>query len=183
MITDEVIKTIRIAKGAQERQAVINVIDAPVIQQAMKVHADTLRALNLQIQMPELSPALTAQLQVQNRRIAEMLDSSGLRKAIAGIDFKLPEGLAEQMAAYREQLEVEAAKEEADGDGAGLGRLVDEREAIIVCLKRIGAGVEGFAYVPGSPMPHFVGFLILALAMIGEVANEKLTQREAADAE
>jgi hypothetical protein len=53
-----------------------------------------------------------------------------------------------------------------------------ELKVIITCIQRIGFGMEGFAYLPGSPTPHFVDFLILLPAVIGEVANEKLNQRD-----
>jgi hypothetical protein len=181
--TEQINRTFRIASEAQRHQAMVDSIMTPELRKMMQEQGKRIsEATNFQIKTRNLfSPALEAQLKEQNQRIAEMLDTSGLRKVIANIDFKLPDGFAEQMAAYRQQLEVQAAEEtEAQNDGgAGLGRLAEEREAIIICLQRIGVAMEGFSYVPGSPLPHIIGFLILALAMIGEVANEKLGEREA----
>lgn len=135
-------------------------------------------ALNLQIKVREvLPPSMEALMREQNQRIADMIDTSGMRKALAGINFNLPDGWAEQVAAYREQLAEEVAGD--DGfEGGGFGRLAEEREAIITCLQRIGFALEGFAYLPRSPIPPFVGYLVLLLAVLGQVADEKLSDRE-----
>jgi hypothetical protein len=181
--TEQINRTFRIGSEAQERHAMVDSIMTPELRKMMQEQGKRIaESINFQIKTGSLiSPALEAQLREQNQRIAEMLDTSGLRKVIANIDFKLPEGFAEQMATYRQQLEAQAAEEiEAQDDGGpGLGRLAEEREAIIICLQRVGVAMEGFSYLPGAPVPHIIGFLILALAMIGEVANEKLDEREA----
>lgn len=131
-------------------------------------------ALNLQIKVRDvLPPSMEALMREQNQRIADLIDTSGMRKALAGINFNLPDGWAEQVAAYREQLAEEVAADDGLEDaGGGFGRLAEEREAIITCLQRIGFALEGFAYLPHSPIPPFVGYLILMLAVLGQVADD-----------
>jgi hypothetical protein len=181
MTTQEIAKTLRSVSEAQRHQAIVDSIMTPELRKLMQEQGKRMaEALNLQIKVRDvISPSLEALIREQNQRIAEMLDTSGMRTALTGINFKLPEGWAEEVAAYRAQL----AGAVADGDGiddagAGFGRLVEEREAIITCLQRIGFALEGFAYLPRSPIPPFVGYLILLLAVLGQVADEKLSERE-----
>lgn len=124
-------------------------------------------------------PALLEQMREQNAALRQVLDTPGIRKAMANIDLKLPEGMAGQIVAFREQLAVEMADPDIAEERAG--RLAQERGAIIKCLRRVGLAVEGFSYLPESPLPPLVGFLILLLAALGEVADEILTEREEDD--
>lgn len=180
--TEEISKTFRIASEAQRHQALGDaVLNSPGIRKVREDAGKRLaEAINLQIKTRDLlSPSLEALMLEQNQRIADMLNTSGMRKAFAGINFNLPEGWAEQVAAYREQIATEIAGEgDTEDVGSGFGRLAEEREAIITCLQRIGFALEGFAYLPRSPIPPFVGYLILLLAVLGQVADEKLSERE-----
>lgn len=181
MTTQQMNKTFRIAREAQRHQAMVDSIMTPEVRKMMEENGKRLsEALNLQIKTRNLfPPALEAQLREQNQRIAEMLDRSGMRKAFAGINFNLPDGWAEQVAAYREQVVTEIAEESVtEGADRGIGRLAVEREAIITSLERIGVALEGFAYFPESPIPPVVGLLIYMLAVLGKVADEKLSERE-----
>lgn len=179
MTTGQIDKTLRIVSEAQRHQAIVNAVVTPERREAMRDHGKQIsEAFKLHVRVRDiLSPSLEALLREQNQPIAEMLDRSGMRKAIASIDFDLPEGWAEQVAAYREQIatEIESDTETA---GSGFGRLAEEREAIITCLQRVGFGLEGFAYLPRSPIPPYVGYLILLLAVLGQVADEKLRECE-----
>lgn len=181
MTTGQIDKTLRIASDAQRHQALVNALVTPEFRKAMQDQGRRIsEALNLQVKVRDvISPSLEALMREQNQRIAEMLDSSGMRKALANIEFNLPEGWVEQVAAYREQVATEIAGEgDTEAAGSGIGRLAEEREAIITCLQRIGFALEGFAYFPRSPIPPLVGYLILLLAVLGEVADEKLSERE-----
>lgn len=121
-------------------------------------------------------PALLEQIREQNAALRQVLDTPGIRRAMANVDFNLPEGLAGQIVAFREQLAAEMADPGIAEEAAG--RLAQERGAIIKCLRRVGLAVEGFSYLPESPLPPLIGFLILLLAALGEVADEILTERE-----
>jgi hypothetical protein len=179
--TEEISKTFRIASEAQRHQTLVDAVMPPELREAMKDHGKQIsEALNLQVKVRDaISPALEGLLLEQNQRIAEMLDSAGMRKVFAGINFDLPDGWPEQVAAFREQVVAQVAAEADSGDASGgMGRLADEREAIIICLQRIGFAMEGFAYLPRSPIPPFVGYLVVLLAVIGQVADEKLSERE-----
>ncbi len=182
MTTEQISKTFRMASEAQRHQAMVDSIMTPDVRKMMQAQGKRIsEAINLQVNTRNLfSPALEAQLKEQNERIGKMLDSAGMRKALAGINFTLPEGFAEQVAAYREQVVAEAAAADADaGDtSSGMRRLAEDREAIITCLQRVGFAMEGFAYLPHSPIPPFAGYLILMLAVIAQVADEKLSERE-----
>ncbi len=179
--TEQVNRTFRIASEAQRHQAMVNSIMTPELRKMMQEQGKRIsEGLNLQVKVRDvISPSLEALMREQNQRIAEMLDTSAMRKALAGINFNLPDGWAEQVAAYREQVAAGTAAEGGAGDaGGGFARLAEEREAIITCLQRIGFALEGFAYLSRSPIPPFVGYLILMLAVIGQVADEKLNERE-----
>lgn len=173
---------IRVAiNEAQRQRALVDAVVTPELRKMMQDYGKQVsETLNLQVKVRNLlPPSLETMMREQNQRIAEMLDNAGLRQAFAGIDFELPEGWAEQVAAYHERLATEVAAEEEADPASGLGRLAEEREAIIICLQRIGHALEGFAYLPDSPIPHFVGYLIFTLAVLGSVANEKLSERDA----
>ena len=182
MRSEDLTRTLRIASDAQRNQAFVDAVMTPEVRRIIDEYGKRFaEMITVQLKVDDIvPPALRQQVLEQNKRIAEMVDTSGLRKVIANIDFKLPDDLAEQVVVYREGLEAQAseATDADDGEIAGLGRLMQEREAIITSIQRIGYGVEGFAYLPGSHVPHFVGFLILLLAVLGEVANEKLNERE-----
>jgi hypothetical protein len=175
-------KALRIATGAERHQVLVDSIMTPELRKLMQEQGQRMsEALHLQVKVRDmLPPSLEALIREQNQRIAEMIDTSGMRKALAGINFNLPDDWAEQVAAYREEIAAEFAGEvDMEEAGSGFGRLAEEREAIIACLQRIGFALEGFAYLPRSPIPPFVGYLILLLAVIGQVADEKLSEREA----
>lgn len=172
--------TLRVAKQAQRQQALVDAVLTPELRKMMEGHGERMaEALRLQVKVRSIiSPSLGELMREQNQRIADMLDSAGIRRAFAGIEFNLPDEWAEPLTAYREQIATEVAVEEEAEPASGLGRLAEEREAIIICLQRIGHALEGFAYLPGSPIPHSVGYLILTLAVLGDIANEKLNERE-----
>ncbi|HEU4599850.1 MAG TPA: hypothetical protein VFS26_08890 [Solirubrobacterales bacterium] len=182
MKAEQINTTFRIASEAQRHQVLVDAVVTPELREAMRDHGKQIsEALNLQVKVRDLiSPSLEGLLLEQNKRIADMLDSAGMRKAFAGINFNLPDGWAEQVAAFRDQVVADAAAAEMNTDdtSSGIGRLAEDREAIIICLQRIGFAMEGFAYLPRSPIPPIVGYLLLMLAVIGQVADEKLSERE-----
>jgi hypothetical protein len=181
--TEQISESFRIAGEAQRHQAMVDSIMTPELRKMMQEQGKRIsEAINLQVKVRHLirSPAVEALMQEQNQRIAEMLNSSGMRKALAGINFDLPEGLVEQITAYRERIETEAAAAEEEGENSvgGLKRIADEREAIITCLKRIGAVLEGAKFIPNFPVPWIAIYLFCMLVVLAEVANERLAERE-----
>lgn len=165
---------------AQRQQALVDAVVTPELRKVMRDYGRQMsEALNLQVKVRNmLPPSLEATMREQNQRIADMLDSAGIRQALAGIEFNLPERWGEQIAAYHDQVASEVAAEEEAESATGFRRLAEEREAIITCLQRVGFALEGFAYLPGSPIPPFVGYFILLLAVLGQVADEMLSERE-----
>jgi hypothetical protein len=179
--TGQIEKSLRIASGAQQHQALVNAVMTPELRKIMQEQGKRIsEALNLQVKVRDvISPSLEALMREQNKRISEMLDSAGMRKALAGINFNLPEGWPEQVAAYRKQIVTElAVEDDAESTGGGLKRLAEEREAIITCLKRIGVALEGAKFIPNFPIPALVIYLFCMLVVLAEVANEKLSERE-----
>jgi hypothetical protein len=179
---DQILKPLRIIDDVQRRR-LTEAVMTPEVRRAMRDARAGILGTQLREQIESqidfqkmLRPALFEQMQEQNAAIREMLHSSGIRRAMASFDFKLPEGMAAQVAAFKEQLEAELADPGLAEERAG--RLAEERETIIKFLRRVGLGVEGFSYLPGSPIPSLVGFVILLLAMLSEVADEILTERE-----
>lgn len=116
------------------------------------------------------------QFQIQNKELVKVMRSAALGSAI---NFKLPDGYLDAIAAWREDMEAEAA--EADDPSVvveGLRRLADERKAILKCLERINQTAI-MCGLSGVPVPHIVLALLMAFYMAGDVADEILTEREA----
>ncbi|HEX8049897.1 MAG TPA: hypothetical protein VF504_00390, partial [Solirubrobacterales bacterium] len=176
MTPDQIIKPLRIMDDMQRARLLANAVNTPPIQKAMRearegIGLQLAERFRSQIDYRKmLSPALLAQMQEQNAAIRQMLDTPGIRKAMANIDLKLPEGFADQIAAYGDQLVAEISDPDVAEERAG--RLAEEREAIIKFLRRVGVVVEGFSYLPESPIPPLMGFLIILLAALSEVADE-----------
>jgi hypothetical protein len=177
--TDQINKDLPHRQQAQLHQAMVDSIMTLERQKMMQEQGKRIsEALNLQVKVRDMiSPAREALMREQNQRVSEMLDSAGMRKAFAGINFNLPKGWAEQVAAYREQIVTElAVEDDAESTGGGLKRLAEEREAIITCLKRIGVALEGAKFIPNFPIPPLVIYLFCMLVALAEVANEKLSE-------
>lgn len=169
-------KVLGIAGDAQRRHVLANSVVTPELRKAMQDQGKQIsEALDLRVRVREvIPPQLEALMREQNQRIAKMLNSVGMRKALAGIDFSLSQSWAEQVAT---DTAVEGSAEAA----GGIRRLAEDRDAIFTCLQRIGFAIEGLAYVPRFPIPPFVGYRIFLLAVLGEVADEKLNERAVDD--
>lgn len=91
-------------------------------------------------------------------------------------------GRAEQ---YREVLRDEVAEVAAELPNSMpdvLGRLADEREAILICLKRIGQiGVAATCF--GVKIPPTILGLVIVFYVLGEVADEILSERASDEAD
>jgi len=176
---DQIIKSLRIDDG-QHRRLTRSVMNAPVIQRAMKdarfgvLNAQLRERLQQQIDFQKLiRPGLLEQMRKQN---AIFLESPGVKRLVASVDFKIPEGLADQLAAYGDQLAAEIADPDTAMERAK--RLAEEREAIIQSLRLVSVAMEGFAYLPESPIPPFVAYLFVLLLALSEAANRVLIERE-----
>ncbi|HYH52613.1 MAG TPA: hypothetical protein VD761_00635 [Solirubrobacterales bacterium] len=176
MTPDQIAKSLRIVDDVQRR----TFLNSPAIQRVRKdarfgvLDKNLRERLHEQIDFQKLvRPELLEQMRKQN---AIFLESPGVKRILANIDFKVPEGLADQLAAYGEQVASEVADSESGQERAR--RLAQERKAIITFLQRASGIVEGFGYLPESPVPPLFGFTILLLAMLAQVADEILTERE-----
>lgn len=93
-------------------------------------------------------------------------------------------GWVEQVEHYRDDLFEEVALEEGEvgSDQGGLSRLAAEREAILACLDRVGKSMIA-AGLLGVPIPDVALGLIVVFVVIGEVADEILSEHVGSEAD
>jgi hypothetical protein len=177
---DQITKSLRIADDAQRHAFTKSLLNSPGVQRAMKdarfgiLDAQLRDRLLQQVDFQKLiRPELLEQMRRQNKIF---LESPGIKKMLATVDFKIPEGLADQLATFGERVAAEVADAESGEERAK--RLLRERKAVITFLQRSSGIAEGLAYLPESPIPPLFGLTILLLAMLAQVADEILTDRE-----
>jgi hypothetical protein len=126
------------------------------------------------------SPTYT-QMGQQTKTLVGLMERPALLAALGGLT-SVPRPLIEQARRYREDLydEVvgEAATEDADLLPDALERLAEEREAILVCLKRFAYIATAVDYFGVYRIPNVVLGLIVVFLVIGEVADELLGETE-----
>jgi hypothetical protein len=120
----------------------------------------------------------------QQRMFRDLLADPGIAAALSGVPSPALADFAKQTEVFRDQRRDEVAAEVVAHGAASvdaldsveshpLDRLAEEREAILICLKRVGqVGVAG-AYF-GVGIPHVVLGLVLVFLVLGEVADEIL---------
>jgi len=120
----------------------------------------------------------------QQRTFDDLTKRTTLLQALVTGSPSLPSELVGQAEKYRDDLQGEVAEVAAELPTAlpdVLERFSDEREAILICLKRIGfIGAAGHYF--GVQIPSVVLGLVIVFLVIGEVADEMLTERDEADA-
>jgi hypothetical protein len=88
------------------------------------------------------------------------------------------------VAQYREGLIEEVSGEGGVGfDSEALSRFAAEREAILTCLKRFAYIAAAGGYFGVYQIPNIVLGLIVVFLVIGEVADEILTERAGDEAD
>jgi hypothetical protein len=125
---------------------------------------------------PSIAEQIGRQLREQNATIAKIIKVHGELPADA-FKFQMPEGWGEAVAARREQLEAEGVLGEGESPADQLRRLADERQAIVTCLARCAAIFEASRYL-GIPVPPVLCALVLMAFVLGDVASEKLNERD-----
>lgn len=135
-----------------------------------------------------VSSSVLDQISRQQRIFDDLTRRTTLLQTLVTGSASLPSELIGRADRYREDLQDEIAEEVAvavDLPSAVpdvLGRLADEREAILVCLKRIGfIGAAGHYF--GVQISPVVLGLVIVFLVIGEVADEILTERAGREAE
>jgi hypothetical protein len=173
---DQIAESLRIVDDAQRR----TFMNSPGVQRVMKdarfgvLDRGLRERLQEQIDFQKLvRPELLEQMRKQN---AIFLESPGVKRILASIDFKVPEGLADQLAAYEDRVAVEVADSDSGEERAD--RLAQERQAIIYSLRMVTVAIEGFAHVPDSPVSPLVAYLFVVLWALSEAADRILTERE-----
>ena len=127
-----------------------------------------------------LIPSSVADQILQQQRIFDDLTTRTtlLQTLITG-PASLPSELVGQAEQYREVLRDEVAEVAAELPNSMpdvLGRLADEREAVLICLKRIGQiGVVATCF--GVKIPPAILGLVMVFYVLGEVADEILSER------
>jgi len=202
MTAAEMVKVYVANNEARRNQTMIDSVYAPELKAAIANYAKTampafkvseqwktqlaeIAANQPKMQFPKIEipqsllEQMGKQIQLQNQDLIKIAKKHAA--LFGGVKFQLPENYLEAAAVWRGQLADEAAADDPNVAGERLRKLAREREAIIKCLYRIGLGLEGFAYVPKSGVPHFIGFLFLLAAMFGEVADEFLSEDDDLD--
>lgn len=125
-----------------------------------------------------IRPAALEQFARQQRLLDDLTKGPAILGTLGSYSGTLPSTIAEQADQFRDELASTAEVEEVDEETDPLPRLANEREAILICLARVrdSAIVAGLTNVP---IPDVILALIVAAVVIGEVADEILTEREA----
>ena len=156
----------------REQEKILRDLATPAGLQQVAEHRITVRDL---LQMSPYSG-----LGLQKRVLARLLDQPRLLAALGGFS-DVPLIMIEQAERYLVDLRSEASAENAatgESEDDQLRRLAAERDAILICLKRVGQAAliaEGL----GVRLPPLVLGLILVFVVLGEVAEEVLQEREA----
>jgi hypothetical protein len=126
-----------------------------------------------------VSSSVLDQLIRQQRIFDGLTRRTTLLQALVTGPTSLPSELLGQAERYREDLQDEVAEIAAELPTAMpdvLDRLADEREAILICLKRIGQiGVAAACF--GVKIPPTILGLVMVFYILGEVADEILGER------
>jgi len=125
---------------------------------------------------PSIAEQIGKQLREQNAAIAKIIKIHGELPADA-FKFQMPEGWEEAVAAHREQLEAEGVLGEEESLAGQLRRLAEERQDIVNCIARCAAIFEACRYL-GVPVPPVLCALVLIAFVLGDVASEKLNERD-----
>jgi hypothetical protein len=132
-----------------------------------------------------VSSSIFDQLVRQQRIFDGLTRRTTLLQALVTGPTSLPSELLGQAEQYREDLQDEVAEIAAELPAAlpdVLGRLADEREAILICLKRIGQIGAGAACF-GVKIPPTILGLVIVFYVLGEVADEILSERAGDEAD
>ena len=132
---------------------------------------------------PAWMKGLSEHLNSQQKLFDGLLQGPAYLTVRAGWPGGLPETLLDQLAAYRDEFVAEAAThaEQAVEYGVAkaetLSRLATERQAILICLKRVLMIAEG-ARLAEVPVPAVVVVMLLVFVLLGEAADEILRERD-----
>jgi hypothetical protein len=132
-----------------------------------------------------VSSSILDQLIRQQRIFDGLTRRTTLLQALVTGPTSLPSELLGQAEQYREDLQDEVAEIAAELPAAlpdVLGRLADEREAILICLKRIGQ-IGAAAACFGVKIPPTILGLVIVFYVLGEVADEILSERAGDEAD
>jgi hypothetical protein len=177
--TDSYLKSFR---AVQPHKSVLENINQNLHQVSRVANGTRLaQQLTSQTSVINATARLAQQIRGQHLELFRVFENRGLQAAMANFSVTLPDGWASSAAAYRDRLADELIDDVADDPELAeerLGQLAENRQAIIKCLWRFGGALEGFAYLPESPIPHFLAYLFILAAVIGEVADEFLGECE-----
>lgn len=126
--------------------------------------------------------SVTDQILRQQRIFDSLTQRTTLLQGLVSGSASLPFELNDRAERYREDLldeveeEVALAADPSTAMPDVLARLAQEREAILICLKRIGY-IGAAAHYFGVQIPRVALGLVIVFLVIGEVADEVLTER------
>lgn len=122
-------------------------------------------------------PPVLEQLARQQRLLDELIKGPAILGTLGTFSGTMPTTIADQADQFRDEVAAGAETEGLDEEADPLPQLAAEREAILICLARIkeSAIVAGLLEVP---IPNVILALIVAAIVIGEVADEILSERE-----
>lgn len=132
-----------------------------------------------------VSSSVLDQILRQQRIFDGLTQRTTLLQALVTGPAALPSELIVQAERYREALQDEVAEVATELPTAMpdvLGRLADERETILICLKRIGQ-IGMVATCFGVKLPPAILGLVIVFLVLGEVADEVLTERAGDEAD
>jgi hypothetical protein len=122
------------------------------------------------------SPTYT-QMGQQTKILVGLMERPTLLAALGGLS-GVPKPLIDQARRHREDLYGEVATEAPTSLPDVLERLAEEREAILICLKRFAYIATAGGYFGVYRIPNVILGLIVVFLVIGEVADEILGEAE-----
>jgi hypothetical protein len=130
-----------------------------------------------------IRPPVLEQFARQQRLMDELVRGPQILRSLATVYGSIPSGVIEQVEDYGEDLIDEITYGASNADEPvevleeGLSRVAAEREAIVIALNRTSK-ILGGMYLGGVAIPPLVVVLVLVFAVLGEVADEVLLERE-----
>ena len=134
------------------------------------------------IQRQLRSPVLE-QLTRQQKLMADLVRGPQILRSLATHYDSIPSRVIERVEEYGDDLvdeitaDAETVAEPVEALDEGLSRIAAEREAVVVALNRTSK-ILGGIYLGGVAIPPLVVVMVLVFAVLGEVADELLLERE-----
>lgn len=188
MRLSDVSKTASIFTSIERQRHLMMSMEEPAVMKSVRLHREGReRALQRSMEPTGFQAVIDHHERTQQLIRSSVLDQLARQQATLDQLVKgpailtslaaMPTDVFEWAERYRDARSAETEDEELTGGNDPLPRLAAEREAILTCLRRIrdSALAAGLLEVP---IPPVVLALLVIAVVLGEVADERLLERE-----